>query len=84
MGWAEDVQMANVMRKLYGEICTPPHLNRSVVRDIEAQGLMKFHEWPSGHWAYTDKGISFLNYIDEERQCRDAADYMDHLYNRGY
>ena len=32
---------------------------------LRERGYMRFHEWPSGHWAVTDKGREFLSSLPE-------------------
>jgi hypothetical protein len=47
------------MRSLKGECCTLSH-QRPLADEVQRRGLMKFHEWPSGHWALTQRGLNFL------------------------
>lgn len=39
-----------------------PHLVCATLRrlHVQAEGLARFHEWPSGHWQITPKGLDFL------------------------
>jgi hypothetical protein len=59
-----DHQLASGMRQLRGQICTMQH-QREVADEATRRGLMQFHEWPSGHWAYTDKGRNFLDGVEQ-------------------
>ena len=54
-----ETQLVSAMRRLNGEICTMSHM-RGFARELESRGLMRFHEWPSGHWSITEKGRNFL------------------------
>lgn len=63
-----DFVIANGMRRLNGEICTPPLFPKDVLKIIREHGLMRFHEWPSGHWALTNKGRNFLAAVVEEEE----------------
>lgn len=54
-----DAQLAEGMRSLKGECCTLSH-QRPLADEVQRRGLMKFHEWPSGHWALTQRGLNFL------------------------
>jgi hypothetical protein len=47
------------MRSLKGQVCTLSH-QREIADEAQRRGLMKFHEWPSGHWAYTQRGLNWL------------------------
>lgn len=47
------------MRRLNGQFATPMGMS-SVARELQDMGLMKFHEWPSGHWQITDAGRDFI------------------------
>jgi hypothetical protein len=62
-----DAQLAAGMRTLRGEHCTLPH-QRALADEVQRRGLMKFHEWPSGHWAVTHRGLNFLSGLDWEQQ----------------
>lgn len=48
------------LRRLHGQPCTPPGTARELVDHVEAERLARFHEWPSGHWQITPKGLDFL------------------------
>jgi hypothetical protein len=54
-----DAQLAMGMRSLKGQCCTLSH-QRPIAAEVQRRGLMKFHEWPSGHWALTQHGLNFL------------------------
>lgn len=54
------------LRRLHGQPCTPPGTSRELVRHVQAEGLARFHEWPSGHWQITPKGLDFLAENDPE------------------
>lgn len=60
-----DRQIANVLRSLSGQPCTPWHLPKEIVQHIKDEGLARFHEWPSGHWSITDRGQNFLAEVTE-------------------
>ena len=61
----ENYWIANVMRRLNGQIATPPGMSADS-KEVEAMGFVKFHEWPSGHWQITDRGRDFLMDLSEE------------------
>ena len=48
------------LRRLRGQWCTPPGHPRGLVDHVEAEGLARFREWPSGHWQITPKGLDLL------------------------
>ena len=52
--------VCTTLRRLRGQPCTPPGTSRELVRHVEADGLARFHGWPSGHWRITPKGLDFL------------------------
>lgn len=58
--------MIGAMRRLSGQFATPMGFSE-VARELEQRGLMKFHEWPSGHWSITDAGRDFIADNAEER-----------------
>lgn len=61
--------IANMMRRLKNEyrIATPSWIAETdEYREIKERGLMQFHEWPSGHWDYTEKGRNFLLSVNDE------------------
>jgi len=60
-----DHRIAATMPRLNGTICTPAHLDRSIVDEIKRRDLMRFEEWPSGHWATTDRGRAYLAALAE-------------------
>ena len=62
----DEEDMRRAMRLLVGQFATPSWL-REDARRLEAEGLMKFHEWPSGHWAVTERGRNFLADSTEDR-----------------
>lgn len=51
---------ARHLRRLSGQICTPPGFPTAELAKIKEQRLAVFHEWPSGHWSITDHGRDFL------------------------
>jgi hypothetical protein len=55
-----DGELAAAMRRMKGEPCTLS-ADRHVMRALKERRLMKFNEWPSGHWAITERGHRFLN-----------------------
>lgn len=61
-----DEQIAARMLSLKGEICTLSH-QRELATIVRERGLMRFCEWPSGHWSITDKGRAFLVAQSEAR-----------------
>lgn len=54
-----DAQLAAGMRRLKGQICTLS-TDHALADEVRRRGLMQFHEWPSGHWDYTGRGLSWL------------------------
>lgn len=52
--------VCRTLQRLSGQWCTPPGMPRDVVRHVEAEGLARFREWPSGHWTITERGLDFL------------------------
>jgi hypothetical protein len=54
-----DAQLASAMRQLKGQCCTLSH-QRAFADAVRERGLMRFVEWPSGHWAITEKGQNFI------------------------
>lgn len=60
-----DTQLVSGMRRLRGQICTPPGFLKDLRDEILRHDLMRFHEWPSGHWSYTDKGRNFLSTVED-------------------
>lgn len=68
-----DREVRNVLHRLRGQPCTPPGTPREIVSHVQAEGLAKFHQWPSGHWQITERGA---NYLAEtaERDGRDDAE----------
>jgi hypothetical protein len=59
-----DEHLAAKMRSMKGAVCTLS-VDRHIMRAIKERGLMKFNEWPSGHWAITPRGYSFLQGLGE-------------------
>lgn len=59
-----DAQLASGMQSLRGQCCTLRH-QRELAAEVKRRGLMRFHEWPSGHWSYTDKGRAFLSEVTQ-------------------
>jgi hypothetical protein len=55
------------MRQLKGQICTLSH-QRPIADEVQRRGLMKFCEWPSGHWALTERGANWLSTLAEWEQ----------------
>jgi hypothetical protein len=55
-----DQQIRQGMRRLRGEIATPVGFPRDLRDHLLERGLVRFHEWPSGHWQITDKGRNWL------------------------
>ena len=52
--------VCHVLRRLYGQPCTPPGTSRELVQHVQDQGLARFRAWPSGRWEVTPKGLAFL------------------------
>jgi hypothetical protein len=59
-----DAELASGMRQLKGQICTLSH-QRPIADEVQRRGLMKFCEWPSGHWALTERGANWLSSVTE-------------------
>lgn len=52
--------VCSTLRRLSGQSCTPPGTPADLVRHVQAEGLARFQEWPSGHWQITEAGSEFL------------------------
>lgn len=61
----DDRQASIAMRRLSGQIATPPHLVPEA-RELKERGLMTFVEWPSGFWKITERGYALMMSISDE------------------
>ena len=64
---ANDKETLKMMRRLKGEICRPIGISSDnpAYRRCMDEGLVKFNEWPSGHYSVTDKGRSFARDFED-------------------
>lgn len=58
--YVPDHIIASTLQRLRGQRCTPPGMDRELVRLVQERGLARFREWPSGHWHITSQGSEFL------------------------
>lgn len=70
--------IVRMMQRLNGEICKPWSISKDN-KDYQYcmdEGLVKFHEWPSGHYQITDKGRAYMQDIEE--QAEDQQGWCDY------
>lgn len=58
--YVPDHVIASTLQRLRGQFCTPPGMDRELVRLVQDRRLARFVEWPSGHWKITEQGEEFL------------------------
>ena len=53
-------KIAATLRRCSGQFARPLGVSGDDVREAERRGLLRFHEWPSGHFQVTEAGRDFL------------------------
>lgn len=62
MSYASDSETVQMLQRLNRQICRPVGISSSnpAYRRCMDEGLIKFHEWPSGHYSLTNRGRALI------------------------
>lgn len=60
-----DELLASTLRRCRGQYARPAGVTEADERACADRGLLKFYEWPSGHYQLTAAGKRFLADISE-------------------
>lgn len=62
----DDRRLRRTLQRCRGQFARPIDVGRDEEKAAIDRGYLKFHEWPSGHYAITEKGRNFLFSIMDE------------------
>lgn len=56
----KDRRLLYTLRRCKGQSSRPPGIGSDDVLEAQRQGLLRFNEWPSGHFEVTPAGREYL------------------------
>lgn len=61
----QDRRLVYTLRRCKGQWCRPAGIGSDDVLEAIRRGLLKFNEWPGGHFEITETGRAYLAELSE-------------------
>lgn len=57
----DDRTIARTIRRCRGQFARPAGVDQFAMDEAIERGLLRFNEWPSGHFQITERGADFIS-----------------------